>query len=183
MTDNELRQEIRRLTRNIEKRVERIEKLGGENAIQDASEAFRAYQKELPKDLRKVARTQDLVRYYRRAMRLNELKTSNVKGAVDAMNTIGKVRQYIDSLSEEKRKKFWEAYHKFYEYSNDESYKYEVMAEALADTMSGDDVETIVSNIITKYEDAQIEASDYGGTDEAIRISFTKRLRSLSTFD
>lgn len=183
MTDQELRQEIRRLTRNVERRVEKIEKLGEGNAIQDASKAFREYQKELPKDLRKVVRTQDLVRYYRRITRLNELKTSNIKGAKSAMDTIGKVRKHLDTLSEEKRKKFWEAYHKFYEYSNDKSYKYEVMAEVLNDTMYGEDVEAIVENIIQKYTEAHIEAEEYGGTDEALRISFTKRLRSLSDFE
>lgn len=182
MTDEELRREIRRLTRNVEKRISRIEDLGEQNAIQDAAKVFREYQKELPKDLKKVVRTQDLVKYYRRVKRINDLKTSKISGAKSALNTIGKVRSYLDTLSEDKRKKFWEAYHKFYEYSNDESYKYEVMAEILDETMSGEDVETTVSDIIEKYTEAQIEAEEYGGTDEAIRISFTKRLRSLSDF-
>ena len=183
MTDDELRSEIKRITRNVQRRVEKIEKLGDENAVQDAAKTFREYQKELPKDLKKVIKTTDLVRYYRRAKGLNELKTSTLRGAKSAMETIGKVRKYLDTLSEEKRKSFWKAYHKFYEYSNDESYKYEVMAETLHDTMSGEDVETIVENLIKKYDEAQIEASEYGGTDEAIRISFTKRLRKLSDFE
>lgn len=182
MTDEELRREIRRLTRNVKKRISNIEGIGEQNAIQDAAKVFREYQKELPKDLKKVVRTQDLVKYYRRVKRINDLKTSTVTGAKSALNTIGKVRSYLDTLSEDKRKKFWEAYHKFYEYSNDESYKYEVMAEILDETMSGEDVETTVSDIIEKYTEAQIEAEEYGGTDEAIRISFTKRLRSLSDF-
>lgn len=171
----EKRKEIRRLQKNLSRRIKNIEGLGA-SAPQYAVNKFREIEKNIPLKLTKLnaSKIDDL---YRDLKYVSSLKSSTVKGAKEVQEKFEPIHYKINALSEDKRKTFWEIYDKLYSAvgATLENFKYEVL-EANVDLMySGKDDEAIINDIIESYK----KSYEGGETDEDVRILFSEELQKL----
>jgi len=176
-TPDETKQEIRKLIRNIGRRVKNIEELGF-IAPQYATQRFH----ELTDNSKSLSdmTEKELNTLYRDLKYIDNLKSSTVKGAIDVGRNFEPIKQDLDTLSESTKKKFWEIYEKFYERTagTAEAYKYIVFEQNIDEIFSGNtDVDDIVHKLIEAYDKSLMET---GGDDEnAMRIRFSSNLEDI----
>lgn len=173
----EQQKEVRRLVKNLSRRIARIENLNLSGS-QYAINKYRQLEKTLPKNLGKATDKQ-IQTLYRDLKYSDSLKTSTVKGAKETMKTFEPIREKLSILSKDTRQKFWEAYGKLYENSSTmANFKYELF-DVLSDVMlQGVDTEQLVLDIIDEYMNT---LEQLGGevTDEEIKVLFTDKLTSF----
>lgn len=176
-TPDETKNEVRKLIRNIGRRVKNIEELGFV-APQYATKRFH----ELTDNMKSLSKMdeKELNTLYRDLKYVDSLKSSTVKGAIDVGRNFEPIKQDLDTLSEDTRKKFWEIYEKFYERTagTAEAYKYIVFERNIDEIFAGNtDVDEIVHNLIEAYDKSLMET---GGEDEnAMRLQFSSNLDEL----
>lgn len=176
-TPDETKQEIRKLIRNIGRRVKNIEELGF-IAPQYATRKFH----ELTDNRKSLSdmTEKELNTLYRDLKYVDNLKSSTVKGAIDVGRNFEPIKQDLDTLSESTKKKFWEIYEKFYERTagTAEAYKYIIFEQNIDEIFSGNtDVDDIVNKLIEAYDKSLMET---GGDDEnAMRIRFSSNLEDI----
>lgn len=125
MTDRELKREIRRISRNLSKRISNLERLG----ITTSRETIRKYH-ELEAEIAalNILDRKELTQLYRDINYINNLKTSTVRGSLKAQINFRPIEEYISELSEEDNKTFWHAYNTLVEDRMISNYfKYEAM--------------------------------------------------------
>lgn len=176
-TPDETKQEIRKLIRNIGRRVKNIEELG-ESAPQYATKRFHEIT-DNRKPLSEMTE-KELNTLYRDLKYVDNLKSSTVKGAILVQHNFEPYNNVLQILSENARKKFWEIYDKFYERTagTAEAYKYIIFEQNIDEILSGNtDVDEIVHNLIEAYDKSLMET---GGDDEnAMRIRFSSNLEDI----
>lgn len=177
LTDKELRKEIRRLDKNLSRRIANIEGLGS-SAPQYAINRYREATKDI-KSLSALSRKQ-LVTLHRDLRYINALKSSTVKGAKDVQTKFEPIRDKLSALSPDTRKKFWEIYGKLYESTGGtmENFKYEIFATNIDYIYGGQDVDKAVMDIIEEY-DKTLEQLGGSAGDEEIKLLFTQKLQTL----
>lgn len=178
LSPKEIRQESRRLIKNLSRRIARIEGLGP-SAPQYAVKEYRELEKRIPKRLTELS-DKDLFNLHRDLRYINNLKTSTVKGALHTQEKFEPIKTKLEALSPETRDKFWEIYGKLFEIMGGtfENYKYELMETNIDYVYGGQDVDVAVSDIISEYNRTLEELGSFV-TDEDIKLLFTSRLRSL----
>ena len=177
LSRKEQQKEVRRLVKNLSRRIARIENLNLSGS-QYAINRYREIEKTLPKNLR-TATDKQIQTLYRGVRYVDSLKTGTVKGAKETMKTFEPIKEKLSILSKDTRQKFWEAYGKLYENSSTmANFKYELF-DVLSDVMlQGVDTEQLVIDIIDEYMNT---LEQLGGevTDEEIKVLFTDKLTSF----
>ena len=177
LTDKELRKEIRRLDRNLSRRIANIEGLGS-SAPQYAINRYREATKDV-KSLSALSNKQ-LVTLHRDLRYIDALKSSTVKGAKDVAIKFEPIREALEALSPNMRDKFWEIYGKLYERTGNtmEGFKYEIFATNVDYIYGGQEVDKAVFDIINAYDETR---EQLGGSarDEEIKLLFTQKLQTL----
>ena len=178
LTPKEMRKESRRLIKNLSRRIERIEGLGS-SAPQYAVSAYRELEKRIPKKITQLS-DKELKTLYRDLRYINSLKSSTVKGALQSQAKFEPIKDKLEALSPETRKKFWSIYGKLYERTSGtlENFKYEIFETNIDYIYGGQDVDKAVEDIIAEYDKT---LKELGGdvTDEEIKILFTSKLQTL----
>lgn len=177
LSRKEQQKEVRRLVKNLSRRIARIENLNLSGS-QYAINRYREIEKTLPKNLGKATDKQ-IQTLYRDLRYVDSLKTSTVRGAKQTMKVFEPIKNKLNTLSKSTQDKFWEAYGKLYENSSTmANFKYEIF-DVLSDVMlQGVDTEQLVLEIIDEYKDT---LEQLGGevTDEEIKVLFTDKLTSF----
>lgn len=177
----EKRKEIRKLITNLSKRVNRIEALG-DKVPQYATKSFRSLQKKIPKRLTSLD-DEELTKLHRNLRYINSLKTSTVKGAIKAQEEYEPIKAKIQALSPEKRREFNRIYNKLYEETGNltERFRYEVYGTAIDYVYGGVDIDEVYAKVKEIFDEAyeEVQLGGFGGTDEALKISFTAKLDEL----
>lgn len=127
----------------------------------------------------------ELITYHRDLEYISNLKSSSPEGALEASKDWTPIKDWLDSTSEYKRKKFWQAYDKIYSSgSTSLGYKYTAM-EFITEAMGKMDTSTgkrmYSSGIANAFIDAFEQAQMIGGgemSDEEIRAIFEDILSS-----
>lgn len=178
LAPKEMRKEVRRLIRNLSRRITNIEGLGT-SAPQYAVNKYRNLEKDLPRDLRKLSPSK-LTTLYRDLTYIGNLKTSTVKGALKVSKTFEPIRQQLDVLSPDLRNKFWEIYGKLYGETGGqiENFKYEIFNTNIDYIYSGEEADKAVLDIMQEYDKTLRELGSRA-TDEEIKILFTSKLDTL----
>lgn len=178
LTPKEMRQESRKLIKNLSQRIKRIEGLGS-SAPQYAVNKFRELEKSIPKRLTQLSK-EELTTLNRDLRYINSLKTSTVKGALHTQEKFEPVKAKLDALSPDTQKKFWEIYGKLYERTSGtmENFKYELFETNIDYIYGGQEVDKAVTDIINEYDKTLKELGGYA-TDEEIKVLFTSRLQTL----
>ncbi len=178
LSPREMRQESRRLIKNISRRIARIEGLGS-SAPQYAVNAYRELEKRIPKRLTQLSQ-KELTTLYRDLRYINALKSSTVKGALQTQSKFEPIKEKLEVLSPDTKKKFWEIYGKLYERTSGtmENFKYELFETNIDYIYGGQEVDKAVADIIEEYDKT---LKELGGnvTDEEIKVLFTSKLHSL----
>lgn len=178
LTPQEMRKESRRLIKNLSRRIARIEGLGN-TAPQYAVQKYREIEKNIPKRLTQLSQ-KELNTLYRDLRYINSLKSSTAKGAMQTQAKFEPIKDKLQVLSEDKRKKFWEIYGKLYERTSGtmEKFKYELFETNIDYIYSGQDTDSAVEEIIEEYDKTLKELGGFV-TDEEIKVLFTSKLGSL----
>lgn len=175
--DKELKKEIKRYTDKLRKRINRIRVLG-DKAMQDAVAKFDEYISNRKKITPKTERA-ELLSYYRQLKYIDSLKSSTVKGALEAGKNASPILKSLKGLSEDKQKKFWEVYNKMVNKAGlFDRFKYEIWKTTLDLMLQGEDTEKIINDMITDYDDLILELGS-AADDETIQILYTERLQGL----
>lgn len=175
LAPQEMRKESRRLIKNISRRISRIEGLGESTPLY-AVNLYRDLEKTIPKRLTELS-DKDLRTLYRDLRYINSLKSSTVKGALQAQQKFEPIKAKLSVLSKETQDKFWSIYGRLYEKTGGEmeKFKYELFETNIDYIYSGSSVDDAFEEIINEYN-ASLEDED---TDEEVRISFTNKLKNL----
>lgn len=178
LSPQEMRQEIKRLIKNLSRRISNIEGLGS-SAPQYAVNAYRELEKRIPNRLTQLSQ-KELTTLYRDLRYINSLKSSTVKGALFTQTKFEPIKAKLDALSPDTRKKFWEIYEKLYERTSGtmENFKYELFETNIDYIYGGQEVDKAVNDIIKEYDKSLKELGGYA-TDEEIKLLFTSKLKSL----
>lgn len=178
LTEQEMRKEIRRLKKNLSKRLERIKGLHLEAPISQT--AVNRFEKlDIPKNLNTLNQ-EDLLRLYRDLVYIDSLKSSTVKGAKNAQRFHENVMTPLSGVSKETQDKILGIINKVYESlgENTDYFKYELQEVIIDLAMEGVDPDKIVNDIIQEYNKTLFRLGDKA-TDAKVKISFTKRLQKL----
>lgn len=174
LSRKEQQKEVRRLVKNLSRRIARIENLNLSGS-QYAINRYREIEKTLPKNLR-PATDKQIQTLYRDLRYVDSLKTGTVKGAKETMKTFEPIKEKLSILSKDTRQKFWEAYGKLYENATTmANFKYEIFDVMTDYIFQGVDTDEIVLEIIDMYKNI---LEEMGGdvTDEEIKVLFTDKL-------
>lgn len=178
LSPKEMRQESRRLIKNISRRIKRIEGLGS-STPQYAVNAYRDLEKKIPNRLTQLS-NKELNTLYRDLRYVNSLKSSTVKGALHTQSKFEPIKEKLEVLSPSTKKKFWEIYGKLYERTSGtmENFKYELFETNIDYIYGGQEADKAVADIIEEYDKT---LKELGGnvTDEEIKVLFTSKLQSL----
>lgn len=176
--------DIRRLEKNVRARVKEIEER--EDLPQFGAESFRKYEKRVQNFLKEKDATRlsqlseaQLAIISRDIRYLNQLKSTSIKGAIQAKEMYLPIKERLDVLSPEQRHKFWETYNKVVErYAGMDKFKYDIQGVIIDSVYDGEEVDSVVNKIFEQY-DTVLEGLGDEATDEKIKIRFTSKLKSL----
>lgn len=173
LTDKEIRSEIRKLQRNLSRRITSIERRP--TLPQYAVKRYREL--EIPSQLSKISTT-ELRDLYRDLRYINAMKTATVKGAEKARKEYEPIREQLETLSAQKQGDVWRLYQKLYEQNPTiDKFKYLILSVITDEIMQGTSGEVIYENISELYDEAyQLEQG--GNTGEA-KVLFTQGLQTL----
>lgn len=180
---SEMIKDIRKIEQNLSRRVANIEKR--EDLPQFGAESFRKYQQRVKNKLggkkSLTSLTEEQVRTIHRDVRyLNTLKSTSIKGAEQARDMYLPVKQKLETLSPDLRKKFWSIYEKVVErFGYMDMFKYELFESNIDYIYGGEsDTDKAVAEIFELYDKT---LKELGGnvTDEEIKVLFTSKLQSL----
>ena len=146
--------------------------------LKDASNRFKEFKKDFKyNDLSKYS--DEMVRnIYRDLTHINSLKSSTLEGALRSAETFGTTKKFLESLSEEKQKQFWDIYDKAYKNllpSLVDKYKYEVFDVLTNEMMLGQNPE----DVFEKIQEAFDRAYEIGGNEEEQGELFAENLNLL----
>ena len=180
LNSEQLVKEIRKINKNLSRRLNRIEKRGLEVSA-FAINQYKELKEKMPKgkELRKLDKN-ELQSYYRDIKYINSLKTSTVKGALNTKNRFEPVQEKLNALSQDKRDKFWEIYGKLYSYNPYlEKFKYEIFDESIDEVYAGEEPDKYVLELINEY-DAIVKGLGSKVTDNKIKKKlFTNRIDKM----
>lgn len=109
---------------------------------------------------------------------IESLKTSTLEGAREATKTYGDTKRFLDSLSEEKQKQFWDIYNRAYKNLSPtliERFKYDVFGVVTNEMLLGQDVEEIFEKIVEAFD----RAYELGESEEEQGELFAENLELL----
>lgn len=191
LTNAEMRKEIRRINKNLERRIANIEKITG-NASLTAVKQYRELKPELA-NIGNLDR-KELTTLYRDIRYINTLKSSTVKGATSisakAQELAEKlqlggdyqtIREVFGSTSKTVVDILTEAYSKFADLTSQriaDQFKYEIWGTAVDYAYMGQTAEDIAIRLNELYE-TLVEGEGYGESDEIIKRLFTSKLGSI----
>lgn len=169
-----IEQESRKLYRNLSRRIKAIQ--SQETPVADyAVKDFRELQEKYPRKLADMNDKQ-LREYYRDLRYISGLKTSTVKGALEAAKTFNPIVEKLRVFSPKTEDKFWKIYGKLFENNALlEKFKYEVFESIQTQLYGGLDVDDIIQNIEEAYQEAQEE----GANADEQSILFTSKLDDI----
>lgn len=179
LTRAEREQEIRRLYRNISKRLKSVERQGF--APREALENFnRATEKIDPHSVAHSLRALDdyeVTNLYRDLRYINSLKSSYVIGNKEYTEYWQPIKEKIDVLSTEQQKKLWKMYDKIYNISPIyERFKYNIISGSLVEMYWGNtDPEEFGHTIERLYNELMHENGE-AMTDAEFTIKFNEKL-------
>lgn len=178
LTEKEMRQDVRRLIKNISRRVKRIES-AGDTASQFSAIRFRELEKNLPRKLTDLSK-QELKNLHRDLRYLQGLKTSYLKGASKAKSSFENIREHLGSLSKKSQDKFWEIYGKLYNQTSGllEKFKYEIFETNIDYIFSGEEVDKAVFEIEDLFRET-IKELGSAADEESISKLFLSKLSTL----
>lgn len=165
-THDELKREVKRLERNLSRRVKRIEGLG-KQASQYLPQGYRTLRQENPTKISQMS-PKELRTYYRELSRLNSAKSSTVQGAKASRKTFGYTEDILSNLDDEQKRKMFEIYDRiaeeFLEYGAE--FKYELFE--------------VAADITEKYTGGpkRFDGEDYDAT-ERIQKALYEELEDL----
>ena len=175
--------DIRRIERNISKRVANIEQR--EDLPQFGAESFRKYQQRVKNKLggkkSLTSLTEEQIRTIHRDVRyLNTLKSTSIKGAEQARDMYIPVKEKLEALSPDLRKRFWTIYEKMVDrFGYMEMFKYELFESNIDYIYGGEsDEDKAVQEVFDLYDKT---LKELGGnvTDEEVKVLFTSKLQTL----
>lgn len=191
LTNAEMRKEIRRLNKNLKRRIANIEKISG-NASLVAVKQYRELKPELA-NMSNLNR-RELTTLYRDIRYINTLKSSTVRGATaitakaqelaDKLQLYGEyqtIRDVFGSTSKTIVDILTEAYSKFADLTSQQladQFKYEIWGTAVDYAYMGQTAEDIAIRLNELYETI-VEGEGSGESDEVIKKLFTSKLRSI----
>ena len=174
---DELLKESRLLYQELNREFKQIEK-SKTPLLKDAYSRFKQFKKDV--------RYNDLSKYsdkmikdiYRDLKYIKSLKSSTLEGAEESARTFGVTKNFLESLSENKRQQFWDMYSRAYSNLRPdlvEKYKYEVFDVLTNEMVLGQDPEEIYA----KIEEAFKRANELGESEEEMGELFAENLNLL----
>lgn len=179
LTRAEREQEIRRLYRNISRRLESVKKQSF--VPQESIENFaRATEMINPHKIAQSLHSMDdkqILNLHRDLRYINSLKSSYVIGSKEYETFWQPIKEKIDPLSENIKTKLWEMYDKVYNISPIyERFKYTIIASATEQVYEGKiDPEAFGKKIEELYNEIMGDGG-YSMSDEEFNIKFNEKL-------
>ena len=179
LTRTEREQEIRRLYRNISRRLESVKKQGF--VPQESIENFaRATEMINPHKLSQSLHSMDdkqILNLYRDLRYINSLKSSYVIGSKEYETFWQPIKEKIDALSDSTKAKLWAMYDHIYRISPFyERFKYTIISAATVQTYSGNtDAEDFGAKIEKLYNEIMRDGG-FSMSDEEFTIKFNEKL-------
>ena len=182
LTRAEREQEIRRLYRNISRRLESVKKQGF--VPQESIENFaRATEMINPHKISQSLHSMDdkqILNLHRDLRYINSLKSSYVIGSKEYETFWQPIKEKIDALSDSTKAKLWAMYDHIYRISPFyERFKYTIISAATVQTYSGN---TDAEDFGVKIEKLYNEIMRDGGfsmSDEEFTIKFNEKIYEL----
>ena len=171
LTEEQLVKEIRRVNKNLSRRLTRIEKRGLE-ASTFALNKYKDLKGRLPtgRELRKLDKKQ-LQSFYRDIKYISNLKSSTVKGALATKNKFEPIRE---------QEKFWEIYGKLYETNATmEKFKYEIFNESIDEVFGATETDKIVQDIIDEYNETLKDLGSEADVEQIRKKLFTNKIDKM----
>lgn len=179
LTRAEREQEIRRLYRNISKRLESVKRQGF--VPQESIENFaRATEMINPHQIARSLHSMDerqILNLHRDLRYINSLKSSYVIGSKEYETFWQPIKEKIDPLSDSAKAKLWAMYDKIYNISPlYERFKYTIIASATEQLYSGvTDPEAFGAKIEELYNEIMRDGG-FSMSDEEFTIKFNEKL-------
>ena len=180
-SNKELKQEIRRLNKNLSRRIENIEGLGNSVPLY-AVNSYRNIEKDIPNVL-KTDNTDKLYDMYRDLKYINDLKSSSVKGALHTQRVFEeKVGSELRTkYTEEEQKEFWDLYDTVYNYyKNARQFKYEEIENLFELYKKGEyKIEDIRNKLLKEYTRLNIKGTREDLDDYEVNRLFVQNIKSI----
>lgn len=182
LTRAEREQEIRRLYRNISRRLESVKKQGF--VPQEAIENFaRATEMIEPHKIAQSLHSMDerqILNLHRDLRYINSLKSSYVIGSKEYEKFWQPIKEKIDALSDSTKSKLWAMYDHIYRIAPlYERFKYTIISAATVQTYSGNtDAEEFGAKIEKLYNEIMRDGG-FSMSDEEFNIKFNEKLYEL----
>ena len=180
LTEEQLVKEIRRVNKNLSRRLTRIEKRGLEVST-FALNKYNDFKEKLPvgRELRKLDKKQ-LQSLYRDVKYISNLKSSTVKGALSTKNKFEPIRDRLNTLSKTQQEKFWEIYGKLYETNATmEKFKYEIFNESIDEVFGATETDRIVQDIIDEYNETLKDLGSEADVEQIRKKLFTNKIDKM----
>ena len=180
LTEEQLVKEIRRVNKNLSRRLTRIEKRGLEVST-FALNKYNDFKEKLPvgRELRKLDKKQ-LQSLYRDVKYISNLKSSTVKGALSTKNKFEPIRDKLNTLSKTQQEKFWEIYGKLYETNATmEKFKYEIFDESIDEVFGATETDKIVKEIIDEFNETLKELGSEATEEQIRKRLFTNKIDKM----
>lgn len=184
LSNEQYREEIKRIERNLKRRAGRIEKLGND-ASQYTPKRLREIMQEHTTKIGKMSR-KELKTYYRQLSNLNTAKSSTVEGAKAVRQTFGHTEGILGGFDDERKSKFFSLYDNIYEqyheYGN--RFKYEIfdvtadIMEKHSDRVTEDALQDLMWDLDALYDRQMLNDYDV----EELRNDFLQIIKQLREY-
>lgn len=185
MSRDELLNESRLIYKQLQKEMRRIGRTS-KPLLKDAYDSFQEFKKEhLLRQFSKYD-TKDLKNVYRDLKYISQLKTATKEGAIEAIQTFGDTKKFLDSLSKKSQQEFWDIYGKAYKNlmpTMIDRYKYELFEIVSNEMTLGqkfDDIYTKIEEAFKKsYNPNESESEQGERFRENLEILFSDEFDKL----
>lgn len=174
---DELLKESRLLYQKLNREARAISK-SKQPLLRDAYNRFQQLKEDI--DYNQLSNYSDLMvkNIYRDLKYIESLKSSTLEGAIEAAQTFGDTKRFLDSLSPQKREEFWGIYNRAYKNLRPdliERFRYNIFGVLTNEMVLGQDSEEIFAQIKEAFD----EAYESGKSEEEQGEIFAEKLELL----